>query len=191
MRRVCRESGTVRACPAGIPEGVDAVITLTTATEPVYDEPPQVGRIVVGVGAFKPEMAEIGKPRWTAACCTPTTRLAHATGWRLAARWRGVEPRARSGATGARRARPLAGVCLQERRHRRMGLGRRARGPGVAGHRLTSLRHYPTHHADHTHHQHCGSAHRRRAVSHRHLGPAQAARPLHRGAPRVAAGACR
>ena len=25
-----------------------------------------------------------------------------------------------------------------------MGLGRRARGPGVAGHRLTSLRHYPT-----------------------------------------------
>ncbi len=55
------EPGTVRACPAGIPEGVDAVITLTTATEPVYDEPPQVGRIVVGVGAFKPEMAEIGK----------------------------------------------------------------------------------------------------------------------------------
>jgi 1-piperideine-2-carboxylate/1-pyrroline-2-carboxylate reductase [NAD(P)H] len=35
--------------------------SLTTATEPVYDEPPQVGRIVVGVGAFKPEMAEIGK----------------------------------------------------------------------------------------------------------------------------------
>ena len=55
------EPGTVRACPAGIPEGVDAVITLTTATELVYDEPPQVGRIVVGVGAFKPEMAEIGK----------------------------------------------------------------------------------------------------------------------------------
>lgn len=27
----------------------------------MYDEPPQVGRIVVGVGAFKPEMAEIGK----------------------------------------------------------------------------------------------------------------------------------
>ena len=30
-----------------------------------------------------------------------------------------------------------------ERRHRRMGLGCRA-WPGVAGHRLTSLRHYPT-----------------------------------------------
>lgn len=60
----CAEfSGSIhaKACPADIPDGVDAVITLTTATEPVYNEEARVGRVVVGVGAFKPEMAEIGK----------------------------------------------------------------------------------------------------------------------------------
>jgi 1-piperideine-2-carboxylate/1-pyrroline-2-carboxylate reductase [NAD(P)H] len=48
-------------CPTGVPEGVDAVITLTTSTEPVYDEPARADRVIVGVGAFKPDMAEIGK----------------------------------------------------------------------------------------------------------------------------------
>lgn len=43
-----------------IPETVDAVITLTTSTVPVYDEPARLGRLIVGVGAFTPEMAEIG-----------------------------------------------------------------------------------------------------------------------------------
>lgn len=45
---------------ASVPE-VDVVITVTTSTEPVYDELAKPGRLVVGVGAFKPEMAEIGK----------------------------------------------------------------------------------------------------------------------------------
>jgi len=49
------------ACPAQVPEEVDAVITVTTSTEPVYNEPALSKRVVVGVGAFKPEMAEIGK----------------------------------------------------------------------------------------------------------------------------------
>jgi 1-piperideine-2-carboxylate/1-pyrroline-2-carboxylate reductase [NAD(P)H] len=40
---------------------VEVVITLTTSTEPVYEELAQPGRLVIGVGAFKPEMAEIGK----------------------------------------------------------------------------------------------------------------------------------
>lgn len=40
---------------------VDVVITVTTSTEPVYDELAKAGRLVIGVGAFKPEMAEIGK----------------------------------------------------------------------------------------------------------------------------------
>lgn len=40
---------------------VEVVITLTTSTEPVYDELARPGRLVVGVGAFKPEMAEIGE----------------------------------------------------------------------------------------------------------------------------------
>jgi 1-piperideine-2-carboxylate/1-pyrroline-2-carboxylate reductase [NAD(P)H] len=48
-------------CPAEIPDDVDAVLTVTTSTEPVYDERPIVGRVVIGIGAFKPEMAEIGK----------------------------------------------------------------------------------------------------------------------------------
>ena len=38
----------------------DAVITLTTSTEPVYDEAPRPGCPVIGVGAFRPEMAELG-----------------------------------------------------------------------------------------------------------------------------------
>ncbi|WP_431273227.1 bifunctional Delta(1)-pyrroline-2-carboxylate/Delta(1)-piperideine-2-carboxylate reductase [Variovorax ureilyticus] len=40
---------------------VDVVITLTTSTKAVYDEVPTAGRLVIGVGAFKPEMAELGK----------------------------------------------------------------------------------------------------------------------------------
>lgn len=38
----------------------DVVITLTTSREPVYDEAPRPGCLVIGVGAFRPEMAEIG-----------------------------------------------------------------------------------------------------------------------------------
>ena len=43
-----------------IPDTVDTVITLTTSTRPVYDEPARADRLVVGVGAFTPEMAEVG-----------------------------------------------------------------------------------------------------------------------------------
>lgn len=53
--------GCLVPCATGVPEGIDAVITLTTSTEPVYDEPARAGRVIVGVGAFKPDMAEIGK----------------------------------------------------------------------------------------------------------------------------------
>lgn len=49
------------ACPEAIPASVDVVILVTTSTEPIYDAPGQSGRLVIGVGAFKPEMAEIGK----------------------------------------------------------------------------------------------------------------------------------
>jgi 1-piperideine-2-carboxylate/1-pyrroline-2-carboxylate reductase [NAD(P)H] len=37
------------------------VITLTTSTRAIYDEVARPGRLIVSVGAFKPEMAEIGK----------------------------------------------------------------------------------------------------------------------------------
>ncbi|GBQ98931.1 ornithine cyclodeaminase [Acetobacter nitrogenifigens DSM 23921 = NBRC 105050] len=38
----------------------DVVIIATTAREPVYDLPGRVGVLVVGLGAFRPDMAEIG-----------------------------------------------------------------------------------------------------------------------------------
>ncbi|MFL9863541.1 delta(1)-pyrroline-2-carboxylate reductase family protein [Paraburkholderia fungorum] len=45
----------------GIPTSVDVVITLTTSKSPVYTEPARPGRLVVGVGAFTPDAAEIAK----------------------------------------------------------------------------------------------------------------------------------
>ncbi|RYF27700.1 MAG: delta(1)-pyrroline-2-carboxylate reductase family protein [Comamonadaceae bacterium] len=50
----------VQACPVAMPEGVDVVITATTSKAPVYDLPARAGRLVIGVGAFRPDMAEIG-----------------------------------------------------------------------------------------------------------------------------------
>jgi 1-piperideine-2-carboxylate/1-pyrroline-2-carboxylate reductase [NAD(P)H] len=43
-----------------VPDSVDLVITLTTSRTAVYDEAPRAGRLVVGVGAFKPDMVELG-----------------------------------------------------------------------------------------------------------------------------------
>ncbi|OLL28774.1 ornithine cyclodeaminase [Burkholderia sp. SRS-W-2-2016] len=45
---------------AALPESIDAVIALTTSRQPVYDEAARAGRLVIGVGAFTPEMVEIG-----------------------------------------------------------------------------------------------------------------------------------
>lgn len=42
-----------------LPEQCDAVITLTTAVEPVYHAPPLSGRLIIGVGAFRSHMVEI------------------------------------------------------------------------------------------------------------------------------------
>jgi len=47
-------------CPARIPDSVRVVIALTTSKEIVYDLPASRERLVIGAGAFKPEMAEIG-----------------------------------------------------------------------------------------------------------------------------------
>lgn len=43
-----------------LPSNVNVVITLTTSTVPVYDYEAKAGVLVIGVGAFKPEMAELG-----------------------------------------------------------------------------------------------------------------------------------
>ncbi|WP_028203534.1 bifunctional Delta(1)-pyrroline-2-carboxylate/Delta(1)-piperideine-2-carboxylate reductase [Paraburkholderia nodosa] len=44
-----------------IPETADVVITLTTSKTPVYTESARTGRLVVGVGAFTPDAAEISR----------------------------------------------------------------------------------------------------------------------------------
>lgn len=50
----------IAPCPASIPGDVQVVITLTTSKQVVYDEAASRSRLVIGVGAFKPDMAEIG-----------------------------------------------------------------------------------------------------------------------------------
>jgi 1-piperideine-2-carboxylate/1-pyrroline-2-carboxylate reductase [NAD(P)H] len=44
---------------SAIPASVDVVITTTTSKTPVYTLPPIEGRLVIGVGAFTPDAAEI------------------------------------------------------------------------------------------------------------------------------------
>jgi 1-piperideine-2-carboxylate/1-pyrroline-2-carboxylate reductase [NAD(P)H] len=48
------------ADPAHVPSGVDLVIAATTSRQACYTEAGQAGRLVIGVGAFRPDMAEIG-----------------------------------------------------------------------------------------------------------------------------------
>jgi 1-piperideine-2-carboxylate/1-pyrroline-2-carboxylate reductase [NAD(P)H] len=43
------------------PDTADVVIAITTSKTPVYTEAAKPGRLVIGVGAFTPDMAEIGK----------------------------------------------------------------------------------------------------------------------------------
>jgi len=45
---------------AALPDSIDTVIALTTSRQAVYDETARAGRLVIGVGAFTPEMVEIG-----------------------------------------------------------------------------------------------------------------------------------
>ncbi|MFW7341619.1 bifunctional Delta(1)-pyrroline-2-carboxylate/Delta(1)-piperideine-2-carboxylate reductase [Pollutimonas sp. H1-120] len=47
------------AAADSVPADADVVITLTTSAVPVYAQPAQAGRLLIGVGAFKPELAEI------------------------------------------------------------------------------------------------------------------------------------
>jgi len=49
------------ALEGGIFDSVDVVVTVTTSKTPVYAVPARAGRLVVGVGAFTPDAAEVGK----------------------------------------------------------------------------------------------------------------------------------
>lgn len=51
----------LEALQGEIPDSVDVVVTVTTSKTPVYDEPARAGRLVIGVGAFTPDAAEVGK----------------------------------------------------------------------------------------------------------------------------------
>lgn len=72
--RFCTEHATpgldLRPCPDNhIPDAIDVVITLTTSKTPVYTEAARPGRLVIGVGAFQAESAEIAAPTVQASQC--------------------------------------------------------------------------------------------------------------------------
>ncbi|MFC3127739.1 delta(1)-pyrroline-2-carboxylate reductase family protein [Pseudoroseomonas globiformis] len=52
--------GDVRPATGTVTE--DAVIAVTSSRQPVYAEPARAGRLVVGVGAYRLDMIEIGSP---------------------------------------------------------------------------------------------------------------------------------
>lgn len=63
VQSFCRNSAAgidLRPASGAVDPTVDVVITLTTSLVPVYDEAPRPDRLLIGVGAFKPEMAEYG-----------------------------------------------------------------------------------------------------------------------------------
>ncbi|WP_345795906.1 delta(1)-pyrroline-2-carboxylate reductase family protein [Castellaniella sp. MT123] len=50
-----------RVRPAGrVDPAADLIVTATTSATPVYDQPARAGRLVVGVGAYRDDLAEIG-----------------------------------------------------------------------------------------------------------------------------------
>lgn len=55
-----RELRPLMQSGGAIPDSIDVVIALTTSRQPVYDEAARAERLVIGVGAFTPAMAEIG-----------------------------------------------------------------------------------------------------------------------------------
>lgn len=57
--RAFQGAGDVTPQPAG-PIESEVVIAVTSSRSPVYDQPPEVGRLVIGVGAYRLDMIEIG-----------------------------------------------------------------------------------------------------------------------------------
>ena len=58
--RMARERVAVSPAGGVVPARVDTVITVTTSKTPVYVESARSERLVIGVGAFTPDAAEIG-----------------------------------------------------------------------------------------------------------------------------------
>jgi 1-piperideine-2-carboxylate/1-pyrroline-2-carboxylate reductase [NAD(P)H] len=57
--RMAREGVAVLPAEGRIPADVDTVITVTTSKTPVYTESASPSRLIIGVGAFTPDAAEI------------------------------------------------------------------------------------------------------------------------------------
>jgi 1-piperideine-2-carboxylate/1-pyrroline-2-carboxylate reductase [NAD(P)H] len=56
-----QDFGADRIRPASeVDPAADLVITATTSAAPVYDQPARAGRLVIGVGAYRHDLAEIG-----------------------------------------------------------------------------------------------------------------------------------
>lgn len=55
----CAELGAAFSPAASVPDGADVVITTTSSKTPIYAAPARAGRLVVAVGAFTPDAAEI------------------------------------------------------------------------------------------------------------------------------------
>lgn len=51
---------TLNAKVGRIDDAADVVILLTTSRSPLYNEPARAGRLLIGTGAFRPDMAELG-----------------------------------------------------------------------------------------------------------------------------------
>src|SRR5699024_2215929 len=54
-----KDIGVKLAAAARIPEDADVVITVTTSSTAFYEQTATTGRLIVAVGAFRPDMAEI------------------------------------------------------------------------------------------------------------------------------------
>jgi ornithine cyclodeaminase/1-piperideine-2-carboxylate/1-pyrroline-2-carboxylate reductase [NAD(P)H] len=60
VETMAREGVAVSPALGTVPPEADVVITVTTSKTPVYAEGAREGRLVIGVGAFTPDAAEIG-----------------------------------------------------------------------------------------------------------------------------------
>lgn len=56
-----KDSGLAFHAATDVPPDIDAALTATTSKTPVYRLPAQAGRLVIGVGAFEADSAEIGR----------------------------------------------------------------------------------------------------------------------------------
>ncbi|MGE4242747.1 bifunctional Delta(1)-pyrroline-2-carboxylate/Delta(1)-piperideine-2-carboxylate reductase [Ramlibacter sp.] len=98
-------------CPPAIPSTCELVVTLTTSKEAVYDEAATPRRLVIGVGAFKPEMAELGARTLAGSdvYADDPTGARHEAGdlQRAGIDWGRVMPLSHAVANGARRDVPV------------------------------------------------------------------------------------